>query len=78
MPSRKSHPDDLLTVADAAQLLRLSVDMVRHLENAGRLPALRTVKGMRLFKRVDVEALAAQRREQAASKKRAREVSRAS
>lgn len=55
-------PDELMTPADAAPLLGVSVNMVRLLEIKGRLPALRTAGGVRLFRRGDVEALAAERR----------------
>lgn len=53
---------DLLTTADAARLLGLSADMVRLLARDGRLPAAaETVRGVRLFRRDDVDALAAER-----------------
>jgi excisionase family DNA binding protein len=55
-------PDDLMTVADAAEILGLSVDMVRLLERSGRLPALRTTRGIRLFRRADVDRLAEERK----------------
>jgi excisionase family DNA binding protein len=55
-------PDDLMTVADAAEILGLSVDMVRLLERNGRLPALRTTRGIRLFRRADVDRLAEERK----------------
>ena len=54
--------DELMTPGDAAPLLGVSVNMVRLLEIKGRLPALRTAGGVRLFRRGDVEALAAERR----------------
>jgi len=53
--------DQLMTPADAAPILGISPSMVRVLERRGRLPALRTVSGTRLFWRRDVEALAAER-----------------
>jgi excisionase family DNA binding protein len=52
---------DLLTVGDAAAILGLSPDMVRVLHRQGRLPALRTPRGNRLFERRDVERLARER-----------------
>jgi excisionase family DNA binding protein len=52
---------ELLTVGDAAAILGLSPDMVRVLHRQGRLPALRTPRGNRLFKRKDVERLARER-----------------
>ncbi len=52
----------LMTAVDAARILGLSADMVRLLARAGRLPAAaETVRGIRLFRREDVEALAAER-----------------
>jgi hypothetical protein len=52
--------DDLLSPADAAQVLGLSADMVRLLARDGRLPtAARSVRGVRLFRRADVQDLAA-------------------
>lgn len=61
MPSPQ--PDlDLLTPADAARILALSVDMVRVLADNGQLAtAARTMRGARLFRRDDVEELAATR-----------------
>jgi excisionase family DNA binding protein len=54
-------PNDLMTPSDAARVLGLSADSVRVLGDTGRLPALRTVSGRRLFRRGDVEHLAAER-----------------
>jgi excisionase family DNA binding protein len=59
--STRSTALDLLTVGDAAAILGLSPDMVRVLHRQGRLPALRTPGGYRLFKRRDVERLALER-----------------
>lgn len=58
---RKPQPDDLMTTGEAGRLLGLSPDMVRWLEREGRLPAQRTTNGLRLFRRADVEKLAAER-----------------
>lgn len=58
---RERHPHDLMTTGEAARVLGLSPDMVRLLERNGRLPAQRTANGLRLFRRVDVEGLAAAR-----------------
>jgi excisionase family DNA binding protein len=57
-------PDDLMTVMEAARILGLSPDMVRLLHKGGRLAALRTTRGVRLFRRADVEHLAAERRKE--------------
>ena len=55
-------PDDLLNTSDAARFLGVSADWVRDLSNKGRIPAMRTSAGHRLFKRSDLEKLAAERR----------------
>ena len=55
---------DLLSVGDAALILRLSPDMVRVLHRKGRLPAFLTPRGVRLFLRSDVEQLARKREAQ--------------
>jgi excisionase family DNA binding protein len=54
-------PTPLLT-NEVARILDVSADTVRHLERMGRLPALRTSGGVRLFNRCDVERLARERR----------------
>ena len=54
-------PDDLMTAIDAARILGLSVDMVRRLAKDGRLPFMSTIRGVRLFRRANVEELAYQR-----------------
>lgn len=65
---REQHAGEWLGTGDAARLLDLSADRVRSLEREGRLPAVRTPAGVRLFRRVDVEALAARRAEADGSK----------
>jgi excisionase family DNA binding protein len=60
-------PNDLLTPSDAARVLGLSPDSVRVLSDSGRLPAMRTVSGRRLFRRSDVDRLAAERARHSAS-----------
>jgi excisionase family DNA binding protein len=55
-------PDELMTVSDAGRILGLSPDMVRRLADEGRLRLMRTVGGVRLFRRADVERLAEERR----------------
>ena len=59
--AQSSSPEDLLTSTDAARALNVSTELIRWLHNEGKLPALRTVSGTRLFRRSDVEALAAER-----------------
>jgi excisionase family DNA binding protein len=51
----------LLTPADAARILGVVPATVRAMAIAGKLPALTTESGMRLFRRADVERLAATR-----------------
>ncbi len=60
-PSKTTSEAELLTVGDAAVILGLSPDMVRVLHRQGRLAALRTPRGNRLFNREDVERLALER-----------------
>jgi excisionase family DNA binding protein len=55
--------ENLLTPADAARILGVVPATVRQMALSGRLPALRTESGMRLFHRSDVERLADARRE---------------
>jgi excisionase family DNA binding protein len=61
-------PNDLLTPSDAARVLGLSADSVRVLSDNGRLPAMRTVSGRRLFRRGDVDRLALQRAQNGAGR----------
>ena len=51
-------PDDLMTAVDAGRILGVSVDTVRLLAKEGRIPFMSTVRGVRLFRRADVEDLA--------------------
>ena len=61
--ANQGRPDDLMTAADAARILGLSADMVRLLARKGRLiPAVQSVRGLRMFRRADIEALAEERR----------------
>lgn len=53
--------DDLLTVGDASRMLDLTSRYVQDLADQGHLPVMRTARGLRLFKRSDVERLAAER-----------------
>ena len=64
---RTPDPNDLMTPSDAARVLGLSADSVRVLSDSGRLPALRTISGRRLFRRGDVDRLAAERAQSAAN-----------
>lgn len=54
--------EELMTAVDAGRILGLSSDMVRLLAREGKLrAAVATTRGVRLFRRQDVEALAAER-----------------
>ncbi len=62
MPKDLATPEDLLSAVDAAKILGLSADMVRILAREGRLPAAaQTTRGVRLFRRSEVEQLASER-----------------
>jgi excisionase family DNA binding protein len=50
-----------LTTADVARALGVVPDTVRLWERAGKLPALRTASGVRLFAHADVQRLADKR-----------------
>jgi excisionase family DNA binding protein len=52
---------ELMTPMEAARFLGLSADYVRELSDGGKLPALRTATGRRLFLRKDVLRFAAKR-----------------
>jgi excisionase family DNA binding protein len=54
--------ESLLSVADASRILGVTPQTVRLMARQGTLPlATRTEGGMRLFRRADVERLAAER-----------------
>lgn len=57
----KPQPDDLLLTSDAARQLEISGQMVIRLESTGKLAAIRTTNGTRLFRRSDVEKLKEER-----------------
>jgi DNA-binding transcriptional MerR regulator len=52
-----------MMVNETSKRLKLSADGVRYLERIGRLPAMRTTSGVRLFFREDVERLRLERLE---------------
>lgn len=52
---------DAVLTSEAARILDVSPETIRTWERTGRLPAVRTRKGMRLFDRRDVERLAQER-----------------
>jgi len=58
----------LLLVSQVARLLDVSAQTVRELSDRGVLRAERTPLGVRVFRREDVERLAAQRQAQLASR----------
>jgi DNA-binding transcriptional MerR regulator len=51
----------IVTTHEAAKLLDCSSESVRLFERKGALPAIKTAKGMRLFRESDVRALAKKR-----------------
>lgn len=55
--------DELLTKGDVAKLLGVTPATVILLEAKGRLSSRRTLGGIRLFERSEVESLAQKRRE---------------
>lgn len=57
MPRRD--PDELLSLADAAKLLNLSVDGVQAITDCGALAFLRTPGGRCRYRRGDIERVAA-------------------
>lgn len=57
---RPARDEEEITTSPSAQILGCSPDRVRQLERSGVLSA-RRVSGIRLFRRVDVERLHAQR-----------------
>ena len=52
----------ILTTAEAAKILELTPASVRALERAGKLKALRTPSGVRIFRLEDVQRLKEKRR----------------
>jgi DNA-binding transcriptional MerR regulator len=56
--------ENFLMTQDAARVLGKSPETVRGYERTGKLTAIRTVSGRRLFKESDVKALAAKLSEQ--------------
>jgi excisionase family DNA binding protein len=50
--------EEFLTTRDVSKRLDISTEWVRALERQGRLPALKTRSGQRLFKAEDVEVFA--------------------
>jgi len=65
--------DEALTTRDVARLLDLSETRIRQLEAAGALRSARTPRGLRIFKRNDVERLASERRLRSQAKLEGRE-----
>jgi len=58
---------DVVSSLEAARIIDCSPDNIRRLARAGRLRAVITTGAGRLFSRRDVEALAEERRQRAAS-----------
>ena len=53
--------DELLATSVAARLANVSANTIRIWADLGKLPAIRTSCGQRLFRRADVEGVVAQR-----------------
>jgi hypothetical protein len=58
---KNENPDDLLSPQGAGNILGVGATRVRQLEREGRLISVRTASGWRLYRRGDVNALAAAR-----------------
>ena len=54
--------NEFLSTSDAARLLNRASDTVRYYERTGKLEAIRTHGGMRLFRLEDVEKFAAEQK----------------
>jgi excisionase family DNA binding protein len=61
MSMAPSATDPPLLTNEAARILDVTPETVRHWERVGRLPAIKTARGVRLFFRGDVERLARER-----------------
>lgn len=59
--------NELLTVGDVARLAGVSPQAVRVWERTGKLPAERTVSGIRLFRRDDAERVVQERERRTAT-----------
>lgn len=57
-----TNPNDLLSTVYVARELGVSESAVRKMAEDGRLPCIRTQRGLRLFKAADVSRLAEERR----------------
>lgn len=60
--------EQLMSVGDAARFLGVSAQYVRVLESSGKLRAVRTAGGQRIFYGSDVEQLAVEREHQKQAK----------
>jgi excisionase family DNA binding protein len=58
---QQSNEHEFLSVTGAAKILDVAAQTVREMERRGRLSAIKTETGTRIFRRVDVERLAAER-----------------
>ncbi len=74
MPHMAVAMDEMLMTADAARVLDVTPAMIRLLERQGKLKAVRTMSGVRLFPRAEVMRVRAERdaRAHAAGERRAR------
>lgn len=56
--------NEIMTTGDVARRLAVSTEFIRKLALAGKLSAIRTVRGQRIYKSEDVERLAVEREQQ--------------
>jgi excisionase family DNA binding protein len=60
--STPPNPNDLITVAPAARILKMSEGFVRRAADDGRLHSTRTSTGLRVFRRCDLDRFLDERR----------------
>ncbi len=56
--------EQFLSTGDAARRLNVSSEFIRKLERSGKLVAMRTAGGQRIFRAEDIEFLASEREKQ--------------
>jgi excisionase family DNA binding protein len=52
---------EVLTVSEAARELKVAAETIRSWADRGRLPAMRTKSGQRIFQRADIERVRQER-----------------
>jgi DNA-binding transcriptional MerR regulator len=56
--------EKLLMIGEAARAIGRSVETLRHYDRTGKLPAIKTSNGRRLFRETDVKKLASKIQEE--------------